>query len=221
MYNIDGAGDPKGVIGVVVSGGFDSTVLWHYLYGICKERNQKIIPFTVPKNDGALTYAIRMLEWSAKRYGDKTLHPVVINSKGVNWSKKDYQGEEVARQLIDGIKEIMDLGLAGYVYTGVNEYPPNYETLCSYHVPGPRNLSRDSDFIYKGRPVSDIIRQPFADLTKTDLINFANELGILDEVMEISHSCVELIRGRCGECFWCKEREWGFAEAGLVDKGTN
>ena len=221
MYNIDGAGVPKGVIGVVVSGGFDSTVLWHYLYGICKERNQKIIPFTVPKNDGALTYAIRMLEWSAKRYGDKTLHPVVINSKGVNWSKKDYQGEEVARQLIDGIKEIMDLGLAGYVYTGVNEYPPNYETLCSYHTPGPRNLSRDSDVNYRGRPVSDIVRQPFADYTKADIIKFANDLGILDEVAELSHSCVELIRGRCGECFWCKEREWGFAEAGHVDKGTN
>ena len=212
---------PKGVIGVVVSGGLDSTVLWHYMYGICKERNQKIIPFTVPKNDGALTYAIRMLEWSAKRYGDKTLHPVVINSKGVNWSKKDYQGEEVARQLIDGIKEIMDLGLAGYVYTGVNEYPPNYETLCSYHTPGPRNLSRDSDVNYRGRPVSDIVRQPFADYTKADIIKFANDLGILDEVAELSHSCVELIRGRCGECFWCKEREWGFAEAGLVDKGTN
>ena len=212
---------PKGVIGVVVSGGLDSTVLWHYMYGICKERNQKIIPFTVPKNDGALTYAIRMLEWSTKRYGDKTLHPIVINSKGVDWSKKDYQGEEVARQLIDGIKEIMDLGLAGYVYTGVNEYPPNYETLCSYHTPGPRNLSRDSDVNYRGRPVSDIVRQPFADYTKADIIKFANDLGILDEVAELSHSCVELIRGRCGECFWCKEREWGFAEAGHVDKGTN
>ena len=212
---------PKGVIGVVVSGGLDSTVLWHYMYGICKERNQKIIPFTVPKNDGALTYASRMLEWSTKRYGDKTLHPIVINSKGVDWSKKDYQGEEVARQLIDGIKEIMDLGLAGYVYTGVNEYPPNYETLCSYHTPGPRNLSRDSDVNYRGRPVSDIVRQPFADYTKADIIKFANDLGILDEVAELSHSCVELIRGRCGECFWCKEREWGFAEAGLVDKGTN
>ena len=212
---------PKGVIGVVVSGGLDSTVLWHYMYGICKERNQKIIPFTVPKNDGALTYASRMLEWSAKRYGDKTLHPIVINSKGVDWSKKDYQGEEVARQLFDGIKEIMDLGLAGYVYTGVNEYPPNYETLCSYHTPGPRNLSRDSDVNYRGRPVSDIVRQPFADYTKADIIKFANDLGILDEVAELSHSCVELIRGRCGECFWCKEREWGFAEAGHVDKGTN
>ena len=210
-----------GTIGVVVSGGFDSTLLFFMLYGICLERGQKIVPFTVPKNDGALTYATRMLEWIARCYEIKQPATIVVNNKGVDWSKDDYQGDEVARQLIDGIKEIMDLGLAGYVYTGVNEYPPNYETLCSYHVPGPRNLSRDSDFIYKGRPVSDIIRQPFADLTKTDLINFANELGILDEVMEISHSCVELIRGRCGECFWCKEREWGFAEAGLVDKGTN
>ena len=55
---------PKGVIGVVVSGGLDSTVLWHYMYGICKERNQKIIPFTVPKNDGALTYAIRTVSYT-------------------------------------------------------------------------------------------------------------------------------------------------------------
>lgn len=212
---------PKGVIGVVVSGGFDSTILWHYLYGLCRERKQKIIPFTVPKNDGALTYATRMLEWSAKRYNDKVLHPIVINSKGVDWSKKDYQGEEVAQQLLGGIKDIMNMGLAGYVYTGVNEYPPHYETLCSYHTPGPRKLSRESDALYRGRPVSDFVRQPFADLTKTDLVNFANELGILEEVAELSHSCVELIRGRCGECFWCKEREWGFAEAGLLDNGTN
>ena len=212
---------PKGVIGVVVSGGFDSTILWHYLYGLCRERKQTIIPFTVPKNDGALTYAIRMLDWSTGKYNDKRRHPIVVNAKGVNWSKKDYQGEEVAQQLLGGIREIMDLGLAGYVYTGVNEYPPDHDTLCSYHTPGPRKLARESDVMYKGRPVSDIIRQPFADLTKADLVSFANDLGILDEVAEISHSCVELIRGRCGECFWCKEREWGFAEAGLVDNGTN
>ena len=109
---INPEGVPKdGTIGVVVSGGFDSSILWHIVYGICLERGQKCVPFTVPKNDGALTYASRMLEWSTKRYGDKTLHPIVINSKGVDWSKKDYQGEEVARQLIDGIKEIMDLSL--------------------------------------------------------------------------------------------------------------
>ena len=221
-YKIDGQAVPtEGTIGVVVSGGFDSSILWHIIYGICKERGQKCIPFTVPKNDGALTYADRMLEYSQRAYGGKRLHPFVINEEGVDWMRENYQGEEVAQQLHQGIVEIFRKGYADYVYTGVNAYPPNYETLCSYHTPGPRNLSRDSDFIWKDKPASHWILQPFADLTKADLVQIADQLGWLDDIAELSHSCVEQIRGRCGECFWCKEREWGFAEAGLIDKGTN
>ena len=221
-YKIDAQAVPtEGTIGVVVSGGFDSSLLWHIIYGICKERGQKCIPFTVPKNDGALTYADRMLEYSQMAYGGKRLHPFVVNEGGVDWMRENYQGEEVAQQLHQGIVEIFRKGYADYVYTGVNAYPPNYETLCSYHTPGPRNLSRDSDFIWKDKPASHWILQPFADLTKADLVQIAEQLGWLDDIAELSHSCVEQIRGRCGECFWCKEREWGFAEAGLIDKGTN
>ena len=85
MFNIDGEGVPKeGTIGVVVSGGFDSSLLWHIVYGICKDRGQKCIPFTVPKNDGALRYADRMLEYSQRAYGGKRLHPFVVNSEGVD-----------------------------------------------------------------------------------------------------------------------------------------
>ena len=221
-YKIDAQAVPtEGTIGVVVSGGFDSSLLWHIVYGICKERGQKCIPFTVPKNDGALTYADRMLEYSQMAYGGKRLHPFVVNEGGVDWMRENYLGEEVAQQLHQGIVEIFRKGYADYVYTGVNAYPPNYETLCSYHTPGPRNLSRDSDFIWKDKPASHWILQPFADLTKADLVQIAEQLGWLDDIAELSHSCVEQIRGRCGECFWCKEREWGFAEAGLIDKGTN
>ena len=111
--------------------------------------------------------------------------------------------------------------MADYIFTGVNAYPPDYETLCSYHVPGPRNLARETDKEYNGRKIKSFIFQPFADFTKADLVSFAFDLGILHDISEFSHSCVENIRGRCGECFWCKEREWGFAEAGHVDKGTN
>ena len=221
-YKIDGQAVPTdGTIGVVVSGGFDSSLLWHIIYGICLERGQKCIPFTVPKNDGALTYADRMLEYSQRAYGGKRLHPYVVNAEGVDWMRENYQGEEVAQQLHGGVVEILGKGYADYVYTGVNAYPPNYETLCSYHTPGPRNLSRDSDFIWKDKPASHWILQPFADFTKADLVQLAEQLGCLDDIAELSHSCVELIRGRCGECFWCKEREWGFAEAGHIDKGTN
>ena len=37
---INPEGVPKdGTIGVVVSGGFDSSILWHIVYGICLERD--------------------------------------------------------------------------------------------------------------------------------------------------------------------------------------
>ena len=219
---INPEGVPKdGTIGVVVSGGFDSSILWHIVYGICLERGQKCVPFTVPKNDGALSYANRMLDWSWQHYGGKRKHPIVINANGVDWSRKDYQGDEVAEQLLGGLRDITDNNMADYIFTGVNAYPPDYETLCSYHVPGPRNLARETDKEYNGRKIKSFIFQPFADFTKADLVSFAFDLGILHDISEFSHSCVENIRGRCGECFWCKERESGYEQAGHLDIRSN
>ena len=57
-------------------------------------------------------------------------------------------------------------------------------------------------------------------MTKEQLVLLAREYKILKQVSEITHSCVENIRGRCGECFWGKEREWAFGEVGEVDYGT-
>ena len=94
-----------------------------------------------------------------------------------------------------------------------------YETLCSYHTPARRKKVSESDYVHNGVPIQDIIKQPFADFTKDFLVRLAWELDIVDDVAEFSHSCVELIRGRCNECFWCKERQWAFQEADLSDIG--
>lgn len=204
-------------IGVVISGGFDSTILWHTIYGECLENNQVCIPFTVPKVDGAFTYANRMLEWSCKEYGVKQKHTWKIGN--VDWYRDQgtdpFQGEEVMNQLRLGIKEILEEDYVDIVFVGTNPYPPNYETLCSYHTPAPRNETNNT-------PWQDIVKQPFQDLgmTKEQLVLLAREYKILKQVSEITHSCVENIRGRCGECFWCKEREWAFGEVGEVDYGT-
>ena len=45
---------------------------------------------------------------SCDYYGTKRLHPIVINQSGVDWNRNDYMGDEVAQQLLDGIKEIID-----------------------------------------------------------------------------------------------------------------
>jgi len=158
-------------------------------------------------------------EWYSKLKNIKRLHPIVINQEGVDWNRNDYQGDEVAQQLLNGIKEIVDNNMADVVFTGVNDYPPHYRTLCSYHTPAPRKKVSESDYVHNGVPINEIIKQPFADYTKDFLVRLAWELGILDDVAEFSHSCVEQIRGRCNECFWCNERSWAFQEADLSDIG--
>ena len=49
-------------VGVLVSGGWDSAVLWCMAKRICIERGQECVPFTVPKIDGAEHYANLVLE---------------------------------------------------------------------------------------------------------------------------------------------------------------
>ena len=40
-------------IAVLVSGGWDSAIMWYLVKSVCMERNQECNPFTVPKIDGA------------------------------------------------------------------------------------------------------------------------------------------------------------------------
>lgn len=213
------------VIGVMISGGFDSTVLWHTIYGECLKRNQECRPFTIPKVDGAITYSNRMLEWSCDHYNRKAFYPYRRPQRTrvvgyVDWTRDQsvnpFDGPEVAAQGRSGVKEVLDEGYADIVYSGSNPYPPDYEKLSDFHTPGPRNKSSET-------PWAHIIKQPFEDLdmTKDQLVELAHEMGWLDDISAVTHSCTEKIRGRCGYCFWCKEREWAFKVTGHKDTGIN
>ena len=52
-------------------------------------------------------------------------------------------------------------------------------------------------------------------------MDIAWEEGILDDISKITHSCVRLYRGSCGECLWCVERAWAFEQNGYTDLGEN
>ena len=58
-------------------------------------------------------------------------------------------------------------------------------------------------------------------MTKDKVVQLAFDLGIAEDIMDITHSCTELDEGRCGYFPWCKEREWAFKQIDKVDKGTN
>ena len=181
-------------IAVCVSGGWDSAVLWHIVYNECKKRRQSCRPYTVPKIDGAVNYANQVLKWSG--YEGETNIVGSIDSE----NPSDY--------VKSGVVEILKDGYADVVYSAVTKY---YD-----------DMDPDQDRIFTaGTPFEEIVRQPFANYTKDVTIQMAFDLGIADDIMDITHSCTELDERRCGYCPWCKEREWAFKQINKIDKGTN
>ena len=181
-------------IAVCVSGGWDSAVLWHIIYNECKERRQSCRPYTVPKIDGAVNYANKVLKWSG--YEGETNIVGSIDSE----NPSDY--------VKSGVIQILTEGYADVVYSAVTKY---YD-----------EMDPDQDRIFTaGTPFEEIVRQPFATYTKDVTVQMAFDLGIADDIMNITHSCTERDEGRCGYCPWCKERQWAFDKINKVDKGVN
>ena len=181
-------------IAVCVSGGWDSAVLWHIVYNECKKRGQSCRPYTVPKIDGAVKYANQVLAWSG--YDAETNIVGSIDSE----NPSDY--------VKSGVEEILRRGYADVVYSAVTKY---YD-----------EMDPDQDRIFtRGTPFEDIVPQPFAELTKDKTVQLAFDLGIAEDIMDITHSCTERDEGRCGYCPWCKERQWAFDKINKLDKGTN
>lgn len=181
-------------IGVCVSGGWDSAVLWHIVYNECKKRGQSCRPYTVPKIDGAVNYANKVLQWSG--YDQPTN---VVGS---------VDADDPSEYVTSGIFEIFEKGYADIVFVAVTKY---YDGMDPDH-------ERQHASQYNAE---DICIQPFHNLTKDQTVKLAFDLGIAEDIMDITHSCTERDEGRCGYCPWCKEREWAFKQIGKLDKGMN
>ncbi len=201
-------------IGVVVSGGFDSAVLWHMINKLYDGTGAKIKAFTVPKTDGSIRHANMMLEDYSKRNSTKRVHTIRIGD--VDNTNRGPNGEALFKQLLSGLNEILtaDKTLADVVYTGASPYPEHlYNEYNKIVAPSKRHFTRGTEW-------EDICKQPFDTYTKDYLVAIAMDEGIIDDIKEITHSCVVQDRGRCSNCFWCEEREWAFQQHGLTD-GVN
>jgi len=181
-------------IAVVVSGGWDSAVLWHIVYNECLERRQSCRPYTVPKLDGAVHWANQVLTLSG--YTDTTN---VIGS---------VDAEDPSKYVASGIIDIFEKGLADIVYVGVTKY---YEGMEPDH-------DRQHASQYNAE---DKCLQPFSNMTKDETVQLGFDLGIAQGLMHTTHSCTEQDVGRCQYCQWCKEREWAFNAIGKIDEGRN
>lgn len=178
-------------IGFMLSGGFDSGLL---LYICCKIKleenlNSKFVLFTVPYED-SLELAYGINDYIARKFN------LLLNINTV--------GQPTMHHSIRIMFSIPDaLKSCDYLLLGDTSNPP---------------VKLDGDEPKRIRSTYANIVQPFFDYTKKDTVALCIELNFT-ELMKLSRSCAHPHQYVCNECWFCKERAWGFSQNMYIDNG--
>lgn len=177
--------------GVLLSGGLDSAYLLTYLVG--QRRELPWCCFTLPKFDGALTYAPSVVDWVNRRF-DCCISPTIT----VGNPRQPYTAGGVSQVIWYELHR----NSVDYCFTGNHRNPDTIDG-----GPVQFDTNRDSRIII-----------PFETWTKADIVQRCVSEH-LEDLFVITHTCVAQAVGRCGQCFSCRERNWAFAMNGIKDPG--
>lgn len=183
-------------IGVFSSGGFDSTVLLYLVIKIIKDNfsNKKLTVYTVNRTDDSKSHSERVLEHLGRIFNLHYTHITYIDDAYTHHSK----------QISSGIMQVINVSTL-LILCGTRN--PNEASLCD----GSIRIKSTVGNIY----------QPFIDGDKTVTISIEHQLGILELVSTISHTCTESIALRCDACWQRRERSWAFQKLELIDVREN
>ena len=179
-------------IGVMVSGGLDSTLLLYMVASYFPKFGKTLVAFTVPRTDDSIVHAERVVRWVEDTFEMKIERqevgdPTLFHSRQVN------SGVEQAVDMVD-IVLLGDTWLPTVKLKGTT--PIRYEN--------------------KHPKVNQIYLK--LKFNKVDTVGIVNELG-LRSVFTLSHTCTQSKDIRCGNCWQCNERAWAFTELGVTDPG--
>lgn len=190
-------------IGVMVSGGADSAILLYVLateWKLAKSEHE-LIPLCVPRTDGAWDYAGPIVARVNEMLGLNMPQPIMVGDPTVHHSEQTNTGEREAR-IKHGIE---------HIFYGSQRHPP---------VPMPGEYPGRPDRIeYTNNKGIVTTTCPFALLDKRHTLDLY-EIFDVWSLIEITHSCTALTKGRCGECYNCVERAWALADLGFTDPGV-
>lgn len=179
-----------------ISGGADSAIL---LYIIAKmnrdqETNHKIIPFTVPRPDGGANYSPRIVNWISDKLDILLPYPMIVGDGNLP--------HNIVVKTV--IRDLMNSNLYDFLYIAENKIPPvEIEGLSPVRAIQPN---------YKRAAL------PFWGVTKDCTLELYYQENV-SELLELTHTCTEQVKGRCNKCFQCNERSWAFSKLGIIDPG--
>ena len=208
-----------GSVGIMLSGGVDSAVILYYLMKHC---TGKIHIYTQGSNLKYRRNAIiapRVVEKCIELTGNiNVVHHISYNETATDSS------------MIDAPKAAVKSGLVNIVYDGTTMNPPH--DMATKFVPNfdfdyTRNDTGNNVMIFN----DDKFYMPWANTDKQGIAKMYREEKLIDTLLPVTRSCEydptcdyyyantwprwgdkihDPYLGHCDECWWCKEREWGF-----------
>lgn len=191
-------------IGIFLSGGLDSAALLclivSELQQIKKIDDFKIYCFTVDKGEGQVSYAINVIN-EVKRLLSVDIEHIIVPNEGFT--------NRPGRIGLDTYKHIAEYTDQIVFYQGINDVPPVDVVTFNSSFEG-YNVTKVSFLQNK------TLLFPFLNLHKPQIIDIMYKLGC-ESVIQYTQTCTERSVGRCGTCYWCEERAWGFKMLGKID----
>lgn len=176
-------------IGILVSGGIDSAILYYLLTKLNVENNNQFIitPYTILRKEGSKTYALPIINYVQNKFN---LPITSLNVVGDNTLPEIQQVES-------GVKDMFKNG-EEYAYLGIID-------------------SREEHSVnwLRWKPVETFNRRyPLLNLQKSHVIDLYKQYNLLD-FLELTYSCALNEINACGNCNGCNERKWGLQQVGL------
>jgi hypothetical protein len=181
-------------IAIFISGGLDSAILYYLLLKANFDQGgiHIIHAFTIDRTEGSRFFARPVIAHVHSQFNMPYKEPIVVGDPSLPGHLQVMSGG-------------FSVGHMGYtlMYGGVIDQLP--EHIIGYE---PALVEE-----------TDVIKLPFKHLTKGYIIDLILRHK-QESLFYLTHSCSILEIGKCNTCNGCNERNWGFAQCGLVDPGT-
>lgn len=178
-------------VGVLVSGGMDSALLYYLLVKLNAEAGftHKITPYTILRQDGSPQYVPDIINYVHDLFNLPLITTEIVGDPALT---ENMQVETGAR---DALKK------SNILYMGL------IEELAAFTI-GWRDPIKWNDSDSRIFPLKNLNKSHIVDL----IVQFKQE-----KLFELTHSCN--MPGKCYNCNGCNERSWGFKQMGYTDPG--
>ena len=176
-------------VGVFISGGIDSALLYYLLLKENQHNSHTIHPLIITRKEGSRYFARPIIEKINQLLGIS----VPIKRVG-NTSLPEPQ------QVTSAVEQAFRLLKLEEIFVGLIYNRPEH-TVGFDPIPVPE---------------MPYLHTPFRHLEKSHIIDIYYQLGI-QHLLEYTHSCDQSETTQCGICNGCREQAWGFLEVSQTD----